>query len=171
METTTKAFLRQAAIHALQSQEDTAASELLSLMSSQSKHSPPPPIQQALLPSAEIIDGPARDYHFWVRFIRDNFIPFLRENGRDRFTSNDLFTWIENCPHLQLTTGDTHAHQDGTLVWRGRAGKGLSEIKKQGVVIGKPGGKEFQLSSSSSSFLLQGAMTPIKPAHSTATQG
>jgi hypothetical protein len=156
METTTKAFLRQAAIEALQSQEDVAAGELLALLSSEPKHQPSKPIQPALLPSNEVIDGPARDYHFWVQFIRENFIPFLSENGRARFTSNEVFTWVENCQHLQLTTGDLHTHQDGTLTWRSRAGKGLSELKKQGVVSGQPGGKEFQVTNHSPTFLLRG---------------
>lgn len=156
METTTKAFLRQAVIEALQSQEDVAASELLALLPSKPKHQPSKPIQPALLPSDDVIDGPARDYHFWVQFIRENFIPFLFENGRARFTSNEVFTWVENCQHIQLTTGDLHAHQDGTLTWRSRAGKGLSELKKQGVVSGQPGGKEFRVAGSSCSFLLRG---------------
>lgn len=145
METATKALLRQAAIQALQDQEDLAASELLALLSLESKHLPSTLKRQALLPSSEVIDGPARDYHFWVQFIRENFIPFLSENGRARFTSNEMFTWLENCRLLQLTTGDLHAYQDGTPAWRGRAGKGLSELKKQGIVSGQPGGKEFQI--------------------------
>jgi len=57
---------------------------------------------------------------------------------------------------LQLTTGDLHAHQDGTLTWRGRAGKGLSELKKQGIVSGQPGGKEFQVAGNSTKFSLRG---------------
>ena len=156
METTTKAFLRQAAIEALQSQDDVAASELLALLSSERKRQPSKSIQPALLPSNEVIDGPARDYHFWMQFIRENFIPFLSGNGRARFTSNEVFTWVENCQLLQLTTGDLHTHQDGTLTWRSRAGKGLSELKKQGVVSGQPGGKEFRVTGSSSTFLLRG---------------
>lgn len=143
METTTKVFLRQAAIQALQDQEDAAASELLALLSSGPKDPPSFPKQQMLLASNNAIDGPARDYHFWVQFIRENFIPFLAENGRARFTSPEMFTWIENCRLLQLTTGDLQTHQDGKLAWRGRAGKGLSELKRQGLVYGQPGGKEF----------------------------
>jgi hypothetical protein len=145
METATKALLRQAAIQALQDQEDVAAGELLALLSSKPKDSPLLPKQQMLLPGNEVIDGPARDYHFWVQFIRENFIPFLTENGRARFTSNEMFTWLENCRLLRLTTGDLHAHQDGTPAWRCRAGKGLSELKKQGIVSGQPGGREFQI--------------------------
>jgi hypothetical protein len=156
METTTKDFLRQAAIQALQNQEDVAASELLAILSPEPKHQPSKPIQPVLLPSKEVIDGPARDYHFWMQFIRENFIPFLSGNGRARFTSNEVFTWVENCQLLQLTTGDLHTHQDGTLTWRSRAGKGLSELKKQGVVSGQPGGKEFRVTGSSSTFLLRG---------------
>ncbi len=155
METTTKAYIRQAVIEALQNQEDETASELLALISSQPKHQPSKLIQPALLPSDDVIDGPARDYHFWVQFIRENFIPSLTEYGRTRFTSNEMFTWLENCPLLQLTTGDLHAHQDGTLTWRGRAGKGLSELKKQGIVFGQPGGKEFQVAGNSKRFSLR----------------
>ena len=156
METTTKAFLRQAAIQALQDQEDAAASELLALLSSGPKDPPLLPNQQTILPSNELIEGPAKDYHFWVQFIRDNFVPFLAENGRARFTSNEMFTWVENCRLLQLTTGDLQAHESGTITWRGRAGKGLSELKKQGVVFGRPGGKEFQVAGNSTRFSLRG---------------
>jgi len=150
METATKAFLRQAAIQALQSKEDVAAGELLALLSSEPRRDPCPPKQQALPPGKEISDGPARDYHFWMQFIREHFIPFLSQNGRARFTSNEVFTWLENCRHLHMTTGDLHALQDGTPAWRSRAGRGLSELKKQGIVSGQPNGKEFQLASSQS---------------------
>jgi hypothetical protein len=156
METTTKAYIRQAVIEALQNQEDETASELLALISSQPKHQPSKLIQPALLPSDDVIDGPARDYHFWMQFIRENFIPSLIKSGRTRFTSNEVFTWLENFRSLQLTTGDLHAHQDGTLTWRGRAGKGLSELKKQGIVSGQPGGKEFQVAGNSTKFSLRG---------------
>lgn len=145
MEATTQDYLRKAAIEALSAKADTAALELLAMLHGR----PAPPIpEQAIqaLPAADpTIEGPAHDYHYWAQLIRKAFIPFLAENGRLRFTSPELFTWIENCAVAQMTTGDRCQCDDGKEHWRKIASNALSSLKKQGFVQAQAGGKDYEV--------------------------
>ena len=93
MNSYTKALLRHAILEAINSEQDAAAMELLALLTGSAPNAQP----IAALPRARnVIDGPARDYHFWASFIRETFIPHITNNGRFRFTSNEMFSWLEN---------------------------------------------------------------------------
>lgn len=147
MESTTQDYLRKAAIEALSAKADTAAMELLGLLHRQSAQKSQLPEMPALPAANEIIDGPAHSYHYWARFIRENFIPFMLGNGRLRFTSYELFSWLKNCTALALTTGDIEQDGNGKEVWKNIAYNGLASLKKQGVVYAPASAKAYQICS------------------------
>ena len=143
--------LREAAINALQACEDVAAAELLSLMNgstAQFPEIPPadtlPSLPKALPQGREVEKGPPHDYHYWMRFIREQFIPFMTSNGRLRFTSHELLTWLENCRDLTLTTGDLEdSRSDGRAAWRSVVTVALGNLKQQGVIVAPAFAKEY----------------------------
>lgn len=137
-------LLRAATIQALQSKEDVAAVELLALMNTETK----PVTATPVLPPAvtSVIDGPAHDYHYWARFVREKFIPFLTSNGRVRFTSHELLSWLENNSELALTSGDIEEQSStGRPVWKNSLTNGLAALKKQGVLNAKSFGKDYEI--------------------------
>lgn len=142
MNPTTVELLRAATIQALQNKQDYAAIELLSLMDVKASTA-----VKALPGTTEltIVDGPSHDYHYWVRFIREQFIPFMTANGRLRFTSHELMTWLENCQGLQLTAGDIEQHSTGKPVWRNTVSCALGVLKTQGLLNAPPFGKEYEI--------------------------
>jgi len=87
MKATTRDFLRQAALAALQAKDDSAAIELLSMMPATHLDDSTGKAVAALPPGRDIQEGPAHDYHYWMQFIREQFIPFIVQNGRAQFTS------------------------------------------------------------------------------------
>ena len=146
MDPTTVQALREAAINALQSKKDVAAAELLSLMNGSTVQLPPISQPKALPQGRELIEGPAHDYHYWMRFIREQFIPFMTANGRLRFTSHELLTWLENCRDLALTTGDMEdSRSDGRPQWRNGVTVALGNLKQQGIVNAPAFGKEYEI--------------------------
>jgi hypothetical protein len=146
MNDTARTFLRYAVLEALNAQADSAAMELLALLNGTPLQATTNAARAALPMAREITDGPARDYHYWTRFIRENFIPFMTGNGRLRFTSHELLTWLENCSSLSLTTGDVDAHSTGRETWRNAVGNALSSLKQQGALTAAPFGKEYVIS-------------------------
>ena len=140
MNPATVELLRAATIQALQNKQDVAAVELLSLMDL-GNASPVKALPQAH--EGDIAEGPSHDYHYWTQFIRNQFIPFMTANGRLRFTSHELMTWLENCNSLQLTAGDVEQHSSGKLVWRNTVSAALGVLKSQGVLHAPPFGKEY----------------------------
>ena len=145
MNDTTKVFLRNAVLEALSAQADASAMELLSLLNGLPTQ-PPAAMPIAALPMAQNIEyGTAHDYHFWCRFIRENFIPFMTGNGRSRFTSHELYSWLENCSFLGLTAGDVEKHSTGREVWRNAVGAALSHLKQQGALQAQAFSKEYQI--------------------------
>jgi len=145
METATQDYLRQAAMDALGAKNDTAALEILAMLSQQ----PAPAITHRPVPelpaARPVVEGPAHDYHYWAQFIRENFIPYMSEHGRDRFTSPELFAWIENLAQPVLTTGDIELYARGSQAWRNIASHGLSALKKQGVIYAPAWGKDYRI--------------------------
>ena len=142
MNPTTVELLRAATIQALQNKQDVAAVELLSLMDL----GVPSPVKA--LPQAEqvtVVEGPAHDYHYWISFIRRNFIPFMTANGRLRFTSHELLTWLENRQDIQLTDGDMEKNSRDNFVWRHTVSAALGTLKSQGVLSAPPFGKEYEI--------------------------
>ena len=140
MNPATVELLRAATIQALQNKQDVAAVELLSLIGKTAS----PDIKA--LPQAkevEVVEGPSHDYHFWTQFIRTQFIPFMTANGRLRFTSHELMTWLENCKSLELTSGDVDQHSSGKPVWRNTVSCALGVLKSQGLLNAPPFGKEY----------------------------
>ena len=144
MNSATVELLRAATIQALQNKQDVAAIELLSLMDVAAV----PSVRALPQASVElpVVDGPSHDYHYWARFIREQFIPFMTANGRLRFTSHELMTWLENCQSLQLTVGDVEQHSNGKLVWRNTVSGALGYMKNQGLIQAPPFGKEYVIS-------------------------
>ena len=145
MESSTQDYLRKAAAEALAAKDDGAVVEILAMLRGV-------PISQRqdqqikLLPdTSTTMDGPAHDLHYWSQFIRDNFIPFLVENGRARFTSHELFSWMENCAKAHFTTGDMDASGNGAPRWRRRVTSGIINLKAQGIVCAKAGSRDYEV--------------------------
>jgi hypothetical protein len=144
MNQTTKDFLRAAAQAALNAKDDTAAQELLAMLLGQPATSQP--VTSLALPAArQPLNGPAHDYHYWVAFIRENFIPFMAANGRLRFTSHELLTWLENSPALALTAGDIEQHSTGRETWRNGVSAALSALKQRGILNAPAFGKDYEI--------------------------
>lgn len=144
MEPTTKALLRNAILEAVTAEQDVAAMELMALLTGTTA-APKPAVALALPASKEVTEGPAHDYHYWMRFIREQFIPFMSANGRLRFTSHELLTWIENCPALSLTSGDIDQFANGREVWRNGVSAALSSMKQQGLLKAPAFGKDYEI--------------------------
>lgn len=140
MNPTTKALLRNAILEAVNAEQDAAALELLTLLTGEAT---PKPVQLALPAVREVIDGGARDYHYWVAFIREHFIPFMTSNGRYRFTSHELFAWLENNPAVKLTRGDIEQHSTGREAWRKTVSYALATMKQRGLVKAPALGKDY----------------------------
>ena len=141
MNSDTKALLRHTILEAINSEQDAAAMELLALLtgSAPAAHHAP-----AALPAArKVIEGPARDYHYWASFIRDTFIPHIINNGRFGFTSNEMFSWLENNRNMQWTTGDVEPRSDGIEIWRGTVSNALTALKDRGLIKSKPRGRDY----------------------------
>jgi hypothetical protein len=147
MNDTTRAFLRSAVLEALNAKADRSAMELLSILNDEPISSPQPALQIALPPAREVVEGPPHDYHYWVRFIREHFIPFITGNGRVKFTTHELMTWLENCNSLQLTTGDLNQPPSGGLTWRNVVSDALGALKQQGTISAPFKSKEYQICS------------------------
>lgn len=145
MNTITKDLLRNAIKEALTGKHDAAAMELLSLLTDSPTLPAQPTTTLALAPAKEVIPGNARDYHYWTSFIRENFIPFMTANGRLRFTSHELMTWLENNPANILTTGDIEQHASGREVWRSTVSAALSTLKHRGIVKAPVGGRDYEI--------------------------
>lgn len=145
MEPATEELLRKAAIEALSSREDRAAMELLALIHGRQPQAAARQDDRALPALRPVPDGPPHDCSYWMRVIRKAFIPFMIANGRFRFTSHELFSWIENCSEIQLTTGDLHRQVDGKTVWRDIASNALTNLKRQGVVYAEFRGKSYEI--------------------------
>ena len=145
METTTKTLLRNAILEALSAEQDSAAMELLGLLTGLPTAAPTKPAPLALPPVRQITNGPAHDYHYWIGFIREHFIPFMSANGRLRFTSHELLTWLENSPALNLTAGDIEPHSTGRETWRNGVTAALAALKQRGVLSAPAFGKDYQI--------------------------
>jgi hypothetical protein len=150
MNPTTKALLRNAVIEAVNTEQDAAAIELLALLTGgQPPEHPQPaaqipePAQLMLPPERQVIDGPARSYHYWVGFIRDNFIPFMAANGRARFTSHELFTWLENNPAVCMTSAEIEVRPDGHQYWRNIVSNALTALKSRGLIEAPSNGRNY----------------------------
>ena len=145
MENTTKELLREAAFKALTESEDRSAYELLALLNQEAVQVTTAKAANVLPSAREVIDAPAHDYHDWARFVRENFLPFMSGNGRLKFTSPELFSWMENCSFLKLTTGDVETHSSGREVWRNSVSMALTDLKKQGVVHAPAFGRVYEI--------------------------
>jgi hypothetical protein len=146
----TKIRLRNAVVDALSDGDDVAAHEMLGLLVCQPigqdsiKQMPP----LALPGAITIIDGPAKNYHYWMRFIRDNFLPFMHRNGRIQFTSYEVLSWLRNCGNIQLTAGDTHVLANGKEVWRNQVYSALANLKQMGVLDAERFAKSYTIKAS-----------------------
>lgn len=141
MQSSTQRFLRSAIQEALNAEDDAAAIELMAILSS---HAQPQPV--AALPSHHsTTPGPAHDCHFWAQFIHENFIPFISNNGRTRFTSYELFSWVQNYADLPLTDGDIEQRSGGAPVFRKRISGALDLLKHRGVIAAKPGSRDYEI--------------------------
>jgi len=145
METTTVELLREAALKALNNAEDRSAYEILALLNQEPVQVTTTKSVQVLPAVREVIDAPAHDYHYWTRFIRENFLPFMSGNGRLKFTSPEVFSWLENCSNLNLTTGDLETQSSGREVWRNGVSSALVELKKQGILYAPAFGRVYEI--------------------------
>lgn len=150
MNPTTKSLIRNAVIEAINAEHDDAAMELLSLLNENSTA-----VQSAVVASSDhamkfvesrVVEGPSRDYHYWAKFIRENFIPFLTANGRARFTSRELFSWLENNPAVLFTAGEVELRSDGYERWRGIVSNALTALKDRGMVQAAEKGRCYAIS-------------------------
>ena len=145
METATVELLREAALKALNNAEDRSAFEILALLNQEPVQVTTTKAVQVLPAAREIVDAPAHDYHYWMRFIRENFLPFMSGNGRLKFTSPEAFSWLENCSNLSLTTGDVETHSSGREVWRNSVSIALAALKKQGILYAPAFGRVYEI--------------------------
>lgn len=145
MNSDTKALLRHTILEAINSEQDAAAMELLALLTGATPATQPAPAAlPAALPAARnVIEGPARSYHYWAGFIRENFFSHITSNGRHGFTSNEMFSWLENNDDLQWTAGDIQPRPDGTEIWRGTVSNALTALKDRGFLQAKPRGRDY----------------------------
>jgi hypothetical protein len=141
MNSTTKALLRHTILEAINSEQDAAAMELLALLTGSAPSAEP--VLPALPAVRKVIEGPARDYHYWASFIRDTFLPHITNNGRLRFTSNEMFSWLENNQDVQWTAGDVEFRSDGSEIWRGTVSNALTALKDRGFLQAKPRGRDY----------------------------
>lgn len=141
MQPNTQRFLRGAIQEALNAEDDAAAAELMAMLSGCTQPQPvaAPPALDPTIP------GPAHDYHFWARLIRESFIPFMSNNGRMRFTSHELFSWIDSCSNLPLTDGDIEQRKDGAVVFRTRISDALNHLKQCGIVKAGPKSRVYEI--------------------------
>lgn len=99
---------------------------------------------QLTLPSERlIIDGPPRSYHYWAGVIQGTFIPFMVANGKHKFSSSELYSWIGNGTNVQMTTGDIEPRTDGKEHWRKIVTSSLALLKDQGLIKADKGGKVY----------------------------
>jgi hypothetical protein len=141
MEPTTRDYLRKAAVEALAAKDDASALELIGLLQGRLATLPSHQTQLALPSVHASSEGPAHSQHYWAQFMRENFIPYMAEHGRGRFTSNELFSWLENrCTEL-FTTGDVKEYSRGGATWRTIASNALTALKQQGVVSAETHGR------------------------------
>ena len=141
MNSDTKALLRHTILEAINSEQDAAAMELLALLTGST---PTAQLATTALPAArKIIQGPGRDYHYWAAFIRETFIPHITNNGRFGFTSNEMFSWLENNQNMQWTAGDVEPRSDGIEIWRGTVSNALSALKDRGLIKAKPRSRDY----------------------------
>jgi hypothetical protein len=150
MKSTTKNLLRKAVTEALDAKDDAAAFELLGLLLDSPSQRDVEPAVPALPAACDVVTGPAHDYHHWAKFIREHFIPFMHMNGRSRFTSYELFSWMQNCGLLSLTTGDIETHQDGKPVWRNITSNALKNLKQQGIIHAPAWAKDYTIQTAKS---------------------
>lgn len=145
MDPTTVDLLRQAAIDALHAKNDVAASEILSLMDFNTAPSLPAiPAQikkpmEVLPQKDQVIQFPplpssseGRDYYFWVRAIRDCYLPALTSENQTEFTTPQLFSWIEFVG-FPLTTGDLEI-VGSRPYWKCRIGNALEKLCEQKII-------------------------------------
>lgn len=148
MESSTQDYLRKAATEALAAKDDVSALEIIGLLQGQLLTLPPRQAQLALPSVCTSSDGPAHTYHYWAQFIRENFIPFMAENGRGKFTSNELFSWLETRCAEMFTTGDVKEYSRGGFIWRTIASNALTALKQQGVVFAEAHGRVYSIAPS-----------------------
>jgi len=146
MEDTTRTLLREAAFKALTDSQDRSAFELLALLNQEPGQVTTAKAANILPAARDVFDAPAHDYHYWSRFIRENFLPFMTGNGRLKFTSSELFSWIDNCSSLKLTTGDVETCSRGRVVWRRGVSSALADLKRQGIVNAPTSGRIYEIS-------------------------
>lgn len=145
MEETTRELIREAAFKALSGAEDRSAFELIALLNQEATQVTTASEASALPSARDIFDAPAHDCHYWAKFIRENFLPFMTGNGRLKFTSTELFSWLDNCSALKLTTGDVETRSSGYEAWRKRVSHALHDLKMQGVVNAPAGGRVYEI--------------------------
>lgn len=146
MNPSTVSRLRTAAIDALSSGDDESAQELIAMIAA---HPVAPQHPAEFTPSMTVMGGPPHDFHFWASLLREKFFPFLTCNGRCRFTSNELLSWIENAKGIPFTTGDVAMLPSGKIAWKSRITAALGSLKQEGHLLGTEGGKRYEIAPSS----------------------
>ena len=144
MDPTTISLLRNAAIEALQGQQDTAAAEILSLMDLNGSPALPaanvlPAAPQVVAMSSEPIRFPSlpanddpRGRAFWVQAIRDCYLPTLVHEEQQQFTTPQFFSWVDFVG-FPLTNGDLRVVSNRTY-WKSRAGDALDALCDMNVI-------------------------------------
>ena len=86
------------------------------------------PIQFPALPESD--EG--RDYHFWMKAIRDCYLPTLAQEGKTEFTTPQLFSWVDFVG-FPLTRGDLQM-VGSRPYWKCRAGSALDHLCNNNVI-------------------------------------
>ena len=133
MRTETLAALEAAALTSLQNNDSQTALELLQMV-----HQIPAvqihPVAQAALPAVSSAPLHARDYHFWAKYIEDNYLPYLLSRNTDTFTTPQLLTWIESFCELSFCDEELEVNGDNRPKWKTLVGNALTKLNEEGVV-------------------------------------
>lgn len=133
MEPSTHDYLRKAATEALASKDDAAALQLIGLLCGGKQVNKPQQTELAIASTGKPIEGTAHSSYFWAQVIRESFLPKIKADGRNEFTSNEVFTWLESKWNGNFNSEDLAKHDD-TITWRARASYSFTILKREKLI-------------------------------------
>lgn len=137
MNPTTKEFLRNAAVDALARGNDESAFEILSIL-----QATPPTLSitatPALLPARLKVSAQhCHSIESFMRIVRMDFLPYLKQNGRNSFKSVELRRWIQCNENIDLTEADWEPLAQDNPRWKKTLSSVLHQLKKAGILGGE----------------------------------
>lgn len=133
MEPSTHDYLRKAATEALASKDDAAALQLIGLLCGGKEVNKPQQTELAIAFTSKPTKDTVHSSYFWAQVIRESFLPKIKADGRNEFTSNEVFTWLESTWDGKFSPGDLAEHDD-TTTWRARASYSFTILKREKLI-------------------------------------